>query len=182
MRILPFTELASGAAGILRNELPHAQIRGAAAGMTADAGAVAMDLPGRLREHARAMYTRGGGEVDPPASEPADGDSAAAPAIWEPWTEPSGEPLGSSDGGSPAEGSWEPWTTPGATSTAPGADSTAQAESRVNGTPYSPPAPWNGGPAVRLGPGLLSAEPQSPSDAAARAPQAPSTEPPGAAA
>ena len=37
MRILPFTELASGAAGILRNELPVGQARSAASGV-ADSG------------------------------------------------------------------------------------------------------------------------------------------------
>jgi len=181
MRILPFTELASGAAGILRNELPHAQIRGAAAGMTADAGAMAMDLPGRLREHARAMYTRGGGEVDPPAAGPSGGDSAAAPAIWESWTEPSGEPQESTHGGSPAEASWEPWTTPVAASPAPGADSATQAESRDTGTHYQPPAPWNDGPEVRLGPRLLDVGRPSPREAPARTPRAPSAEPPGTA-
>ena len=51
MRLLPFTELASGAGGMMRQELPHAAAR--AAGLTstsAAAGEMAMSLPARLRQ------------------------------------------------------------------------------------------------------------------------------------
>jgi hypothetical protein len=183
MRILPFTELASGAAGVLRNELPHPQLRGAATGLAADAGAMAMDLPGRLREHARAMYARGGAEPDPPMAGAPAGESSA-PATWESWTTPAGQALDSSDGGSPAQATWEPWTTPatGASTTAE-AEPTAQSEpSATADTPFHLPAPWNGGPEVRLDSRLLNAETGSPADAPARTHPTPSAEPPGTAA
>ncbi len=65
MRILPFTELASGAAGILRNEFPHGQARAAAHQLTAGAGEMAMDLPARLRNQARSMYAASAGDPEP---------------------------------------------------------------------------------------------------------------------
>jgi len=57
LRILPFTELAAGAAGALRNELPQARDHAiSAAGMVGagvgGAGEIAMALPTRLRRHA----------------------------------------------------------------------------------------------------------------------------------
>jgi hypothetical protein len=89
MRILPFTELAAGAAGILRTELPHAQARAAAGDLAAGTGEMAMDLPARLREHARAMYARNGAGADPETS-------TAATAVAQPRGRSSGEqPAGS---------------------------------------------------------------------------------------
>jgi hypothetical protein len=72
MRILPFTELASGAAGILRNELPVEHARAAATGFASGAGEMAMDLPARLRDQAKAMRS-GGGDAGGPvtSSDPA---------------------------------------------------------------------------------------------------------------
>jgi hypothetical protein len=57
LRILPFTELAAGAAGALRHELPQAGRGAAAAAGTAAAGVetageIAMALPTTLRRHA----------------------------------------------------------------------------------------------------------------------------------
>ena len=59
MRILPFTELAAGAAGILHSELSHAGGRAtAAAGMSAEPSELAMQIPARLRDQARRVDTR----------------------------------------------------------------------------------------------------------------------------
>jgi hypothetical protein len=53
MRLLPFTELAAGAAGMLRHELPHASSRALGLAPMADgASELAMSLPARLRQHA----------------------------------------------------------------------------------------------------------------------------------
>jgi hypothetical protein len=64
MRILPFTELAAGAAGILRSESPFPAARMAGSQLAADAGQMAVDLPSRLRDQARGMYGGRGG-ADP---------------------------------------------------------------------------------------------------------------------
>ncbi len=106
MRILPFTELASGAAGIMRNELPHSQARAAAAELTAGAGELATDLPARLRAQARTMYADSGGSEPAPAtaSSRARNDSArsgpaaaaaldSTPAPDQPAPTDSGEPF-----------------------------------------------------------------------------------------
>jgi hypothetical protein len=67
MRILPFTELAAGAAGVLRNELPHAGTPRALADKHANkaAGELAEALPARLREQARLIYAGTDGVSDP---------------------------------------------------------------------------------------------------------------------
>jgi hypothetical protein len=87
MRILPFTELASGAAEILRNELPHSQARAAASDFTADAGGLAMELPARLRAQARSMSGRGAGDASA-GGEPAATPSQTPPATAEGFTPP----------------------------------------------------------------------------------------------
>jgi hypothetical protein len=76
MRILPFTELAAGAAGILRNELPQTPGRSAATGHSLRGAATASELPARLQAQARMMYAGadGGGFSS------ADGDAEPAPA------------------------------------------------------------------------------------------------------
>jgi hypothetical protein len=75
MRILPFTELAAGAAGILRNELPQAPGRTAATGHALSGAATAAELPSRLRSQARSMYANSGG--DPAAATGPDSAHAA---------------------------------------------------------------------------------------------------------
>jgi hypothetical protein len=68
MRILPFTELAAGAAGILRNELPRAGAGAnatAAAKFAAGATDAAVALPARLRDQARSVDGATGGETEP---------------------------------------------------------------------------------------------------------------------
>jgi hypothetical protein len=64
MRILPFTELAAGAAGILRNELPQAPGHTEAASRAIGAGELASELPRRLRDQASAMYAAGGADPE----------------------------------------------------------------------------------------------------------------------
>ncbi len=57
MRVLPFTELAAGAAGVLHNEISHAQGRATrAANFSANPSELAMQLPARLRNQSRVMY------------------------------------------------------------------------------------------------------------------------------
>jgi hypothetical protein len=66
MRVLPFTELAAGAAGVLHSELSHAHGRAStAAQFPADSGETALQLPARLRDQARLMYARTGADADP---------------------------------------------------------------------------------------------------------------------
>jgi len=61
MRVLPFTELAAGAAGILHSELSQAHGRAAGAtGFAAGSVELAQQLPARLRDQTRVMY--GGGD------------------------------------------------------------------------------------------------------------------------
>jgi hypothetical protein len=77
MRILPFTELAAGAAGMLRHELPIANARAAAsAGHASGAAELAMELPARLRNQAR-TYAGGNGAGDG-SPEPAPASARAA--------------------------------------------------------------------------------------------------------
>lgn len=57
MRILPFTELAAGAAGIMHGGVSQTHDHAArAAGMSATPSELAMQLPARLREQARRAY------------------------------------------------------------------------------------------------------------------------------
>ncbi|MDE3133545.1 MAG: hypothetical protein KGL15_05725 [Acidobacteriota bacterium] len=84
MRILPFTELAAGAAGILRSELPHAGTPRALADKHANRAAseLAAGLPARLREQARSADAATGGETElahyatPHFEEPTEGSAA----------------------------------------------------------------------------------------------------------
>lgn len=80
MRILPFTELAAGAAGILRGELGHAHERArAAAERAAPAAEAAMEIPARLRDQARAMHAAGAGDDAFAAAEAAGGQPLDSP-------------------------------------------------------------------------------------------------------
>jgi hypothetical protein len=139
MRILPFTELASGAAGILRNELPVSQARSAMSDVAGDAGELAMELPARLRNQARAMYGgRDGEQESTPAADamPAAVATAAAPgpaARTGGFAEPSG-----SETGSP-----EPGVGP--------------SDERPL---FVPPPAWRGSEERRLGPGIVRAAEQ----------------------
>ena len=146
MRILPFTELASGAAGILRNEIPVPHAHTAAAELSAGAGGLAMELPARLREHARTMYAGSGygAEPEPPTTpaatrsteQPPDGGSAA--------TGPSGfDSVAPASGPSPAQ--------------APSGDDEDKRP------PYVLPQAWQGDQPVRLDEHLLRpADPPAP--------------------
>ncbi|MDE3130755.1 MAG: hypothetical protein KGL16_06340, partial [Acidobacteriota bacterium] len=62
MRILPFTELAAGVAGILGSEAPYSHARTATRELAGGAAEPLTSLPARLREQARAVYAGSGGE------------------------------------------------------------------------------------------------------------------------
>jgi type IV secretion system protein TrbL len=160
MRVLPFTELASGAAGILRNELPVGQARSAALGVAGGAGELAMELPARLRNQARAMYAGHGGEQEStPAADamPAAVASAAAagPAAR---TEGSAEPSGSETGSSePGVGSSEPNLGSSTSNVGPSASHTGSSDERPL---FVHQAAWRGSEQRHLGAGIVRAAEQ----------------------
>ncbi len=79
MRILPFTELAAGAAGILRSEMSHAGGRATgAAGMSETPSELATQIPARLRDQARRVYAGNGDSADPVAPTASSTQNAGA--------------------------------------------------------------------------------------------------------
>jgi hypothetical protein len=83
MRLLPFTELAAGTAGMLRHEIPSARDRAlamtAAPTSEAAAGDVAMSLPARMRQ--QAADVDGASAADPsPTTRSSFGSAAPAPS------------------------------------------------------------------------------------------------------
>jgi len=144
MRILPFTELAAGAAGILRNELPQVPGRQEATGRALGGAALAAELPARLRNQARTMYANGG--ADSPGSTPgSDPTPRTAPDRgFEPLANgvvATGPPVSSSAAsGSPTGGSA---TTNGSSDERPAA--------------FVPPPAWQTTEPVRLDGNLLGA-------------------------
>lgn len=160
MRILPFTELASGAAGILRNELPVGQARAAASDVAGGAGELATELPARLRNQARAMYAGRGGEQEsmsdaaamPAAVATAVG--AGATARTEGFADPSSFEMGSSEA---AAGSSEPNI--GSSATNPGA-SASNTGSSDELPLFVWPAAWRGSEQRRLDAGIVRAAEQ----------------------
>jgi hypothetical protein len=160
MRMLPFTELAAGAAGILRNELPVSQARSAMSDVAGGAGELAMELPARLRNQARAMYAgRGGEQESAPAADAmpaavataAGGGSAAR-------NEGSGEPSGFETGSSePAVGSSEPNVGSSASNPGPSASNTGSSDERAL---FVWPAAWRGSEQRQLSAGLARAAAQ----------------------
>ena len=139
MRILPFTELASGAAGILRNELPHGQARAAAADLASGAGEMAMDLPARLRDQARAAYARSGRTSQSGAGE------APMAGFAEPVPLSAASPAG---GGSPEQVAGESSQQP--PTPQPSASSTADSRD-----PFELPESWQSSEPVRLDASLM---------------------------
>jgi hypothetical protein len=185
MRILPFTELASGAAGILSGELPHAPARAAAASVASGAGELAMDLPSRLRDQARAMYARTGHAPDgsPSASTPPDfseaatapdfsqaaatpdlGQAAAAPASSATAGTAVPEPGGVGAAREPGpDGDSAPQTAEPdrAAQRPPAGQSSATPEAVDDRGPFRLPEAWLGHEPVRLDAGLLRVNPRS---------------------
>jgi hypothetical protein len=69
MQILPFTELAAGAAGLLSRELPSAPRQALEhAGKAAGNADAALELPARMRSQAQRMMAGLSGDADPAAS------------------------------------------------------------------------------------------------------------------
>ncbi len=99
MRILPFTELAAGAAGILGGELSHAGGRAtAAAGMSATPSEMAMQIPARLRDQARRVYGGHGDGADPVApAAPSTQDGGARVPSQDTGGVPSAQPYTTSE-------------------------------------------------------------------------------------
>lgn len=192
MRILPFTELAAGAAGMMRQELPAAHARAASsAANLSGAGELAMDLPARLRDQAATMHARGGGESW--QSTPSSPPSEAYPSAWGPASaDASSEPeppafsmdsahADPSAGGTPAvasTGSTPAGPSAGGTPAGPSTGSTSAGASSGSAVsspstpdqapgdglpPFVPPPAWRGSTPVRLDSGLLQpAEPTLP--------------------
>jgi hypothetical protein len=155
MRILPFTELAAGAAGILRNELPRAPGPVEATGHALGGAATAAELPARLRAQARMMYGGAGGGDGASESVPAPTRMAASDPV----------PRSSSDLGldeSPAGGVG---SAAGSVAAAAGG---AAALPQPSGSadelpPYVAPPAWQSGEPVRLDGDLLrSSGPEQP--------------------
>jgi hypothetical protein len=142
MRILPFTELAAGAAGILHSELSNAQGHATtAAGMSASPSDLAMQLPARLRDQARRVQ---GGHDD--GTEPTA--SASAPP-YESGARAPRPGAGGSDAGSLSldwaeVGGASASVVGGAANTAPAA---AQEDERP---PFALPDAWQRSEPVRL--------------------------------
>jgi hypothetical protein len=159
MRILPFTELASGAAGILRNELPVGQARSAAGDVASGAGELATELPARLRNQARAMYA-GRGEEEPMPDVGAMPAAVATAAGAGPAarTQSFGEPSGSETGSSgPGVGSSEPNVGSSASNVGPSASNTGSSEELPL---FVWPSAWRGSEPRRLNAGLARAATQ----------------------
>ena len=166
MRILPFTELAAGAAGILHSELSQARAHaGRAAGMSEGPSDLAMQLPARLREQARRVYAGAGGGTEAGGSTP---DALSVMPPMPPQQAPAGEPLpppgsGSPDGAVRPEGTVPPQgTVPtdgalngGAVHGAPG---TIESDGRP---PFVLPDAWRRSEPVRLDGDLLRPPVQS---------------------
>ena len=115
MRILPFTEVAAGAAGILRHELSPQGQAASMATIAAGGGDQAIELAGRLRQQAvMALGGRAagsdaaatGGSPDPPVagSAPEDEAGAAAPAPPPPEAHESALPFAPLPESGPGEG------------------------------------------------------------------------------
>ncbi len=138
MRLLPFTELAAGAAGILGNERPFSDARAAIGRQTQTGGDdLGANLSSRLRDQARSMYAanvRGANGAEP----------APEPAITAPHPRSRAEP---------SDRDASVTSTEVATSRGPAAQTlTAEEDGRP---PFVPAEPWRGGEPVRLDDQLL---------------------------
>ena len=151
------TELAAGAAGIIRGELP---MPGGGAGLpalqrTADAsglaGAIAVDLPARLRNQARSMSAASGAEGRyEPGISPAPTGAAMSVEHAEPLPATNGASVASPNGASaPSSGA--------STVSVSGSDPDDRRP------PYVPPDAWRSNQPIRLDAQLLrGADPTSP--------------------
>ncbi len=153
MRILPFTELAAGAAGMIRQELPHSrELAGKVTSNAAGAAGVAMELPLRMRSQAR-QTEAGFGDDSNGAAPRSPSPEYHAPTGAQP-ADPVGPQPTESIGPQPAE-STGPESVPG--SAAPEA---APASPAVNEhPPYVPPELSQRDEPLQLGPELVAGVP-----------------------
>jgi hypothetical protein len=100
MRILPFTEIAAGASGILRHELSPNGQAASLARTAAGGGDPASELMARLHEQARTMYvSRSGADAGPAGPGRSGGDAGPAGPGPSGEPDPRGEPGPELDGG-----------------------------------------------------------------------------------
>jgi hypothetical protein len=169
MRILPFTELAAGAAGMLRQELPHSRDQALSlATRSAGAAGLAMELPSRMRSQARQTEAGLGGSSDGPAagSSPPEFDDPGGSQFAESGGTQSTDPGGtqSTESAVPLSAvTTEPQSGdprgpgPASESAQPEAAWTASASSAASERPpYVPPELWQREQPLRLDAELLS--------------------------
>ena len=142
MRILPFTELAAGAGGMIRQELPHPrELASRVTSNSAGASESAMELPARMRSQARQTEAGfDGGPSGPAAASP-------TPASDDPTR---GQPVDAT-GPQPDDSSGPGWTPGSARSEDSSPPSAADGR-----PPYVPPELWQREEPLQLGPELVA--------------------------
>jgi hypothetical protein len=161
MRILPFTELAAGAAGVLRNELPQAPGRAEATGHALGGAALAAELPARLRQQAQAMYANSGGSsesapVPHPTRSGAQDRGSKEPVAGSATTNGSGlasqpEPATTAISASPTSSS----SISSSPTSSSAMSSPPASTGPEDGPPFVPPPAWQSSEPARLDSGLL---------------------------
>jgi len=148
LRILPFTELAAGAAGVLRHELHHAGARAYAAGSGATDGDLTAVLPAILRNHANQAGQEEVGESNVPLArqQPSEPSAQSGPAQAA-TSDPGSASLGSTPPDPPTTGSpsSEPAADPplvrGSALVQPGPKSAAAPQEPAETSDYTFPLP-----------------------------------------
>jgi hypothetical protein len=161
LRILPFTELAAGAAGVLRNELPQAPGRAAATGHALGGAALATELPARLRQQAQTMYANSGGSSE--STSGPDPTRSGAPARgFEASVAGSAAATGNGVASQPKAASTEMNLSPTSSSAMSSSPISSAATSSPTSTgsegespPFVPPPAWRSTEPARLDSGLL---------------------------
>jgi hypothetical protein len=156
LRILPFTELAAGAAGMLRSELPHAGGRALAFASMAGGGAeeMAAALPARLRRQASEI-DQGFADYSPTAPSTHAQQASPTPATTQ------AQEMATESGNGAALETERAWNPEQASSPeqawSPQASSPEQEPSADERPPYVPPEFITRDEPVRIGPELLPA-------------------------
>jgi hypothetical protein len=134
MRILPFTELAAGAGGMIRQELPHPrELASRVTSNSAGAAESAMELPARMRSQARQTEAGfDGGSSGPVGTSP-------TPASNDPTRV------------QPADA-----TDPGSASASVASEAASPAPAADERPPYVPPELWQREEPLQLGPELVA--------------------------
>jgi hypothetical protein len=142
MRILPFTELAAGAAGMIRQELPHSrELAGNFTSNAAGAAGVAMELPSRMRSQARQTEAGFGDDSNGAARR------SSSPEFHDPTRAQPADPVGPQ----PAD-PVGPESAPGSAAPVAAPESSAVKER----PPYVPPELWQREEPLQLGPELVA--------------------------